>query len=114
MLAENIQSEYVMRRLILIPTESEFTLLMDSLNELGYEVIPEETGRLSSYRVVDTDMCITPGGLGKTQFGVQTQHLLDHYPDCEVVICAGAGGAIIDSIDIGDIVIGTQTVEHDI
>jgi adenosylhomocysteine nucleosidase len=53
------------------------------------------------------------GGTGKAQFAVQTQHVLDASPDCELVICAGGAGALADGLSIGDVVVGTATVEHD-
>jgi adenosylhomocysteine nucleosidase len=45
---------------------------------------------------------------------VRTQHLLDTDPGWDAVICAGAAGALADDISTGDIVVGTETVEHDI
>lgn len=53
------------------------------------------------------------GGHGKTQFGIHTQHILDHKNAFAAVVCAGAGGAIAPQINMGDLVVGTTTVEHD-
>jgi adenosylhomocysteine nucleosidase len=44
---------------------------------------------------------------------VQTQHLLDHAPPLEAVICLGAAGALSDDLAIGDLVLASETVEHD-
>jgi adenosylhomocysteine nucleosidase len=32
----------------------------------------------------------------------------------DVVICAGAAGALVDRLAVGDVVVATETVEHDI
>ena len=59
-------------------------------------------------------MTLACGGLGKTQFAIQTQYLLDVSPAFDVVICAGAAGALDNTLAIGDVVIATETVEYDI
>jgi len=60
-----------------------------------------------------TKIILAQGGHGKTQFGIQTQHLLDLIPNISLLICAGAAGGIARFINIGDIVVATSTVEHD-
>ncbi|MCG8353400.1 MAG: hypothetical protein MI924_37015 [Chloroflexales bacterium] len=60
------------------------------------------------------DHTFAPGGLGKVQFAVQTQHALEAEQTWDVVICAGAAGALADGLDIGDVLVATETVEHDI
>lgn len=52
--------------------------------------------------------------MGKSQFAVQTQHLIDAGSNWDIVICAGVAGALSTNVQIGDIVVGTETVEHDI
>jgi adenosylhomocysteine nucleosidase len=71
-------------------------------------------GRLPVVRFPDLNVTSSRGGLGKVQFAVQTQHLLDFCPDHSLVICAGAAGALVDNLSVGDIVVATETVEHDI
>ena len=71
-------------------------------------------GRLPIQAYPDLNFVLARGGTGKAQFAVQTQHLLDTKIQPDLVICAGAAGALADHIIIGDIVIGTVTVEHDI
>ena len=53
------------------------------------------------------------GGLGKVQFAVTTQHLLDNLDDLSLVVCAGVSGSLTRDASVGDVVIGTTTVEHD-
>jgi Phosphorylase superfamily len=52
--------------------------------------------------------------LGKVQFAIQTQHVLDVRRTWEVVVCAGAAGALSDGLAVGYVVVATEAVEHDI
>jgi adenosylhomocysteine nucleosidase len=65
-------------------------------------------------RFPDLDLTVSLGGLGKVQFAIQTQYLLDSEPGWELVICAGAAGGLENNLLAGDIVVATETVEHDI
>jgi len=56
---------------------------------------------------------VAPGGHGKTQFAVQAQYLIGQFPSTELVICAGAAGSLSSRLSVGDVVVGTETVEHD-
>ncbi|HUY78049.1 MAG TPA: 5'-methylthioadenosine/S-adenosylhomocysteine nucleosidase [Ktedonobacterales bacterium] len=56
---------------------------------------------------------IAPGGHGKAQFAAQTQYLIDQYPSAELVICAGVAGSLHPAASVGDVVVGTDTIEHD-
>jgi adenosylhomocysteine nucleosidase len=71
-------------------------------------------GRLPVVHLPELDVTLACGGLGKVQFAVQTQHLLDVCPAWDLVICAGAAGALVDGLPVGDLVVATETVEHDI
>ncbi len=53
------------------------------------------------------------GGHGKVQFGVQTRHLLDNGSKPDLVICMGSSGALHPDVSPGDLVVGTETIEHD-
>jgi len=44
---------------------------------------------------------------------LQVQHLLDACPGISGVICAGTGGALAKDVRPGEIVVATETVEHD-
>ena len=56
---------------------------------------------------------LAQGGLGKVQFAITTQHLLDNLADPSLVVCAGVAGSLTKSARVGDVVVGTATVEHD-
>jgi adenosylhomocysteine nucleosidase len=56
---------------------------------------------------------VAPGGHGKTQFAVQAQYLVGLFPSAALVVCAGAAGSLVPELSVGDVVVGTETVEHD-
>lgn len=70
-------------------------------------------GRLPVARFPELNVTLARGGTGKAQFAIQTQHLLDADGKWELVICAGAAGALADDLGVGDVVVATATVEHD-
>lgn len=70
-------------------------------------------GRLEAYLFEELGLVFAVGGHGKTQFAVQTQHLIEQKPHFEVVICAGAAGSLGGGPILGDVVVGTSTIEHD-
>ena len=78
-------------------------------------------GRHKTQMVDRTEVCVyregkivvALGGHGKVQFGVAAQHLLDSCQGISLVICAGVAGSLTSAIRVGDVVIGTATVEHD-
>lgn len=96
--------------LIVVPTEGEQTHLAAAFEERAE---PTAHGRLSTSTITPLNLVIAQGGLGKTQFAVQTQHLLD-MGEWSLVICAGSAGGLSDDLSIGDVVIASETVEHDI
>ena len=44
---------------------------------------------------------------------VQTQYLIERFPSVEIVACVGAAGSLVSELSVGDVVVGTETVEHD-
>jgi len=99
--------------LFVTPLQSELDCLTQSLHERGYSFAALKLGRIATQHVPARDMIVARGGHGKTQFGVQTQHLLDHTNDVEAVVCVGAAGALAPDLAVGDLVLATETVEHD-
>ncbi len=100
--------------LVITPMKVEMTALAKVCDEEGFRAKKVIAGRLPVQVYPDLNFVLARGGTGKAQFAVQTQHLLDTNIHPDVVVCAGAAGALADHLVIGDIVIGTVTVEHDI
>jgi len=69
--------------------------------------------KIEAAHVRDWRALVAPGGHGKTQFAVQAQYLIDRFPSAELLICAGAAGSLTAELSVGDVVVGTETVEHD-
>jgi len=97
----------------IIPTDSELEKVLDALTAAGHQTERTAERRLPLWRLPALELHIALGGLGKAQFGVQTQYLLDSH-DWKLAICGGAAGALVDAIGIGDVIVATETIEHDI
>ena len=102
-----------MRILALTPIRDEFNALTTTLNRFGFVSYGRSTGRMPFVSYLGGTLIVAQGGLGKAQFGVQTQHAIDTLRDRDMVICAGSAGGLSDDLKIGDVVVATETVEHD-
>jgi len=100
------------RILILCPLAEEWSILTSRF-EVSHRLEHVHDLKIEATYVPDWRTLLAPGGHGKTQFGVQAQYLIGLYPSVELVICAGAAGSLAPELSIGDVVIGTETVEHD-
>ena len=109
-----------MKILVLIPTKKEFDFFLSACTEMAGQAEYLTLGRVNVVQFAHLGtrperlLTLARGGLGKVQFAVHTQHLLDVGPTWDLVICAGAAGALVDTFSIGDVVVSTETVEHDI
>jgi len=103
-----------MSKLVIIPTQTEYNYFLASAKSEIYPFEQCSIGKIPVVRFPDIDIVVSCGGLGKVQFAVHTQYLIDQHPEWDFVICAGAAGALVDYLNIGDIVVATETVEHDI
>lgn len=98
--------------LVVTPLEEEYSDLYQSLVALGLKSDTDRIGKLDVHCFPEINMTLARGGHGKTQFGIQTQHLLDH-ANFDLVICAGAAGALAPEVRVGDLIVATSTLEHD-
>lgn len=102
-----------MTKLIVTPLQEQLDLLAQTFQAHGLVAQDYAGGRITSRYFPQLDVLLAPGGLGKAQFGIQTQYLIDLHGDVDMVICAGAAGAFAEHLQVGDVVIATTTVEHD-
>jgi adenosylhomocysteine nucleosidase len=102
-----------MKILIVTPMQEEFDFFLHYCREQQFHAKEIDLGRIRAVHFSERDVTVARGGLGKVQFAVRTQHLLDMRTDWETVICAGAAGGLVDTISVGDVVVATSTVEHD-
>jgi adenosylhomocysteine nucleosidase len=98
--------------LVITPLQEEYDDLYHSISALGLKSHKERIGKLDVHCFPEIKTTLARGGHGKTQFGIQTQHLLDH-AKFDLVICAGAAGALATEVKVGDVIISTSTLEHD-
>ncbi|MBI1880568.1 MAG: 5'-methylthioadenosine/S-adenosylhomocysteine nucleosidase [Chloroflexi bacterium] len=103
-----------MQILIVVPIQKEIDFFRQGCIEQGCQAETTAIGKVPVTRFPDLGITVGAGGLGKTQFAVQTQHMIDAGPGWDLVICVGAAGALDDALAVGDVVIATETVEHDI
>src|SRR6516165_7953495 len=100
------------RILILCPLAREWSFLVKTFEaSLRFERLHDlkiEAGYIPEWQAL-----VSPGGHGKTQFAVQAQYLISRFSSVELVICAGAAGSLAPDLSVGDVVVGTETVEHD-
>src|SRR5215469_1589947 len=100
------------RILILCPLAEERSLLVNTF-AVSHQVEHVHNLEIEAAYAADWRALVAPGGHGKTQFAVQAQYLIGLFPSTELVICAGAAGSLMPELSVGDVVIGTETVEHD-
>lgn len=90
--------------------EEEVSILKETMNI-------EEISEFASMRFCkgalwDKDVVIVKSGIGKVNAGICAQILVDKF-GVDVLINTGIAGSLDAAIDIGDIVISTDLVEHD-
>lgn len=59
------------------------------------------------------DLVLVRAGVGKVNAALCTQILIDAY-EVDSVICTGSAGALTAGLDIGDIVVAVDCVQHDV
>src|SRR5215470_14078228 len=99
------------RILILCPLAREWSFLVSTF-EASLHVERVHDLKIEAAYIHDWRTLVAPGGHGKTQFAVQAQYLIGRFPSVELVICAGPAGSLAPDLSVGDVVVGTETVEH--
>ena len=97
----------------LIPTAGEYEAFVSAMESLGHNAESVSVGRISCLSYWDGRLLTVQGGLGKVDFAVRTLHLIERGPPLDGVICLGTCGALSPTLAIGDVVVATETVEHD-
>jgi len=102
-----------MSMLVVAPITAEFEALSGAFAERWGSPALSEAGRVAVRQYETVGVVLAEGGFGKVQYGVTTQHLLDHLADVDLVVCAGVAGGLSEEVRVGDVVVATATVEHD-
>ena len=84
------------------------------LKEMMTEVEITKAASMEFYKgkLNGTEAVVVRAGVGKVDAACCTQALIDHFP-VSCVINTGIAGSLQASIDIGDIVLATDALEHD-
>jgi adenosylhomocysteine nucleosidase len=99
--------------LTLVPTTRELDALVAAFKDMDVAGKPITIGRLDAISYLGGRALVAEGGLGKAQFAVQTQHSVEAIPDLSVALCLGSAGGLNSELNIGDVVVATETIEHD-
>ena len=96
--------------LAMVPTWRELDSLTSSLKGFFFQA---QVGKVSIREYFEGQLIVSLGGVGKAQMAIQSQYLIDQIPGLGLLVCAGTAGALIDTLQPGDVVIATSTIEHD-
>lgn len=102
-----------MKTAILTPLRAELSILLYELEKLDLKQNKLQLNNLEVFEFPELDLLVAHGGHGKTQFAIHSQHLLSSIPQIELLVCSGVAGALSSKLQIGDIVVATEIVEHD-
>ena len=86
---------------------------MAAFNRRGHPPRSEPIGSIECFAVPSLAMIAAVGGHGKAQLGVQSQYLIDRIGEVGDLLCVGAAGSLTPACRFGDVVVATNTVEHD-
>jgi len=99
--------------LVLIPDPDEAKAILEGFIRRGIHHNDVRLGSQACLSLPSLDMLLSVGGNGKAQFGIQAQYLIDRNEGTELLACVGAAGGLAERVQIGDVVLGTATIEHD-
>jgi adenosylhomocysteine nucleosidase len=100
------------RVLVLAPLLAEWRLLGEIFGR-RYPVEAVSGLKIPCSYIRTWRVLLAQGGHGKTQCAVQAQYLIDRFASVELLVCAGAAGGLHPRLSVGDVVVATETVEHD-
>lgn len=102
------------KRLLICPLSKELQFVLEYFYKKDLLIEEKSLNDYPIFFIPTRNLYCAFGGHGKAQFGIQTQFLISHlFSDLSSVFCVGAGGGLSDKVTILDVVVGTQTVEHD-
>ena len=99
--------------LALVPTIRELDALVAAFDHMGLTGEPVKLGRLEAISYLSGRAVVVEGGLGKAQFATHTLHSIEALSVVSVAMCIGSAGGLSPDLAIGDVIVATETVEHD-
>lgn len=114
LIIENFTNLFAMSSTLVVVSQiEEQEALLSAFRHRGYRLKSIQTGILKGTAITSLDMIVAVGGHGKAQFALQAQHLIENLSGVERLFCVGGAGSLVDTLEFGDIVVGTTTVEYD-
>ena len=81
--------------------------------DIEYQKMRDALGGKSQGSINGNDVVLWQCGIGKVNAAIGTMNLIgQHHPDC--IISTGLAGGIDDRLHVMDVVVGSQTVYHDV
>lgn len=99
-----------MKVAIISAMESEISSIKENIKNISIEKYRNTQFYIGTYN--DNTIIMNTCFEGKVNSAMNTQMLIDKY-DVDVVINIGVAGGIDNKVKVGDIVIATQTLQHD-
>ncbi len=90
--------------------DEEVGMLKESMEDV--QIIKRANMEFYKGRIYDRDVVVVRSGIGKVNAGICAQILVDLF-DADAIINTGIAGSLKAEINIGDIVLSTDTLQHD-
>lgn len=103
------------RTLVLCPLKAEMKALVEALQDEEGVLVQEDKGPQGQkiYLLPEKSLAIMVGGHGKVNFALSCARALKFFPRVEQLWCVGSSGALNSSLNVGDVILGEKTIEHD-
>lgn len=95
---------------IITATEQEFLAIRNKFNEVKEDKLKDLT--YYSGKLNEKEYIVIKCGIGKVNAARVTQMIIDKF-EVDYIINVGVAGSLNDNLEIGDIVIGKELVQHD-
>lgn len=95
---------------IIVAEEKELLEVKKIMNNLSERNIYEKTFYMGN--IVEKEAVLVKSNVGKVNSARVTQILIDNF-DIELVINVGTAGSVDNSLEIGDVVVATELIQHD-
>lgn len=108
--------------MVLFPLKTELTAFLAALTSQGHAANSTRLNTLSGvqnyFEIPSLNWVCCLGGHGKAQMALTTQFYIQTFArefnkKVAAVICAGTAGALTRQVSLYDVVVGSETVEHD-
>ncbi|MBL6990451.1 MAG: 5'-methylthioadenosine/S-adenosylhomocysteine nucleosidase [Bacteriovoracaceae bacterium] len=99
--------------LLVSPLKGELTPILNYFKSKKLKIENIKIKYLNVSYIPQLKLYCAIGGHGKVQFGIQTSFLISTLKNVSQVICAGSCGSLCTTVDVFDVVVASQTVEHD-